>query len=187
MSSDNQTLVVITKLPIENGFVINPVSGRKISVKGRAYQQLLNKSILKIDPLDLGTLIYEGTNSRDVDAKLNIVSDKHTTLVKQDKIFKRRKNVNKKELQKHIQEISLLVYQENVHLFTSNLKQDQIEELLKNLVQQRLVDESAAPSSLSENDRKIKSSFEYIVENIDSTSEDESESDDDDEDEDENE
>ena len=185
MSSDNAKIVILTKMPIEDGFVYNPVSGRKISTNSRTFKTLLNKKILKLDTSDKNVVIYEGNNAVDVDKKLNIVSDKHTTMVKGDKIFKRRNNVNKADIQDKVQEISLIVYQENSHLFNENMPAKEVQKILKNLINQKLIDNTASPTTLSESDKKIKSSFEYIVDNIDEDEDDEDGDDEDEDDEDE--
>jgi hypothetical protein len=182
MSSDNPKIVIITRMPIEDGFVYNPVSGRKISTKSRTFKTLLNKQILKLDTSDKNIVIYEGNNAVDVDKKLNIVDDKHTTMVKNNKIFKRRKNVNKSDIQEKVQDISLIVYKENAHLFTENMPQKEVQKILKNLINQKLINNNSPNTTMSESDRKIKSSFEYIVDNIPDEDEDDGDEDDEDDD-----
>jgi hypothetical protein len=185
MSSHNQILVV-TKLPIQDGFIFSPLTGRKISVSGRIYKSLVNKNILKINPEDSGSMIYQGNTDlecKDVNKKLKVVDENHTTLVKNNKIFKRRKTVNKAELQKKVQQVALEVYKENSSLFTDGMPEDQVQNLLQNLIQQKLANPEAHTSTSS----KLKSNFEYIVEHLPSEEDESSDYDSEEEDEDEDE
>jgi hypothetical protein len=182
--SDNTVVNVITRQPIIDNHIINPHTGRKVKVGSRVFNQLLAKQVLKLDNTDTNCIIYEGDNPSQIKNNLkNITDDKHTTRVINGKVFKQKRQTNRQELSRHIQDISLIVYQENKHLFDDpNMPQSKIQSLLQNLINQKLVDNASFPTTLSENDKKIKSSFEYIVDNIPDEDEDDGDEDDEDDD-----
>jgi hypothetical protein len=165
MSQLNSTTGQSHQLEIVANTVRNPLTGRTITTTGRAFQQLVNKNILKLSPDDNSKVIFYGddpSTAIKVKQSLDVVEDTlhQLKLDGKGKIRKTRRIVSRTELSKKIQDVSIEVYKENIHLFNDSMPSEQVSSILENLIKQRMIDPKPKSKTMQKN-------IEYIIENVD--------------------
>jgi hypothetical protein len=160
-SLKKEIVIPITKGEDGEEYINNPLTKRPIKVNGAVYKKLVKANILKVDPKDLGRLLYVGEDESDAkEAKEKLVVGKNLKkVVKGKKVYSQARAIKPNEINLKIQEITLKVYEENKDKFNENMTREQIQTLIKDLVNQKLISNNDA-------DINIKKDLEYLVENI---------------------
>ena len=124
---------------LNNLFAVNPKSGRMILKSSRLYKQLLKDKLLGVSTeTRKSSLLYEGEHAGDI--KQNIQKEKNVTLVKRgNKIHKQRRKVTHEEIADNVIKKSMGVILQNQDLFNGSQTDEEIDQILKNLIEQKLI------------------------------------------------
>lgn len=168
-------------------FVINPLTNRKIKVGSDLYRKLVKAKVLGVHPDEIGRVLYKADSLEDAKQaipKLPIVSDSLKPMIykRNNKVVTKARKLKQTELNKQIQDVTLAVYEANKDKFNNQMSIDEIQVLIKKLVNEKLISEK-------NEDIPLRRKIEYLVEKQEEEEEDDDslfEDDEDDQDDDEN-
>lgn len=143
-------------------FVINPLTNRKIKVGSDLYRKLVKAKVLGVHPDEIGRVLYKADSLEDAKQaipKLPIVSDSLKPMIykRNNKVVTKARKLKQTELNKQIQDVTLAVYEANKDKFNNQMSIDEIQTLIKKLVNEKLISEK-------NEDINIRRKIEYLVE-----------------------
>jgi hypothetical protein len=153
--------IIIVEKTVKGDYIKNPITGRKILVGSSVYNKLVKSNLLKIDVNDLGRVIYQADTAEEAKKampKVNVGNN----LVKERKgntVRSKARTMKIKEFSQKIKDITLKVYEINKQMFHEDMTSQQVQELIKKLVDEALVSDDIKYEPLK---RDIK----YVVEDV---------------------
>ena len=132
-------------------YVKNPKTGRLISTKSVLFKKLLNQNILKLEEDTNPKVVFywdDHTNAIKVLERLNIPEKKgkqHHYVARNNKVLKTLRQTTRDQHRDHTQESTIRVYRQNAHLFTPDMTDSAISQLLKQLVLKDMVKDPTPP------------------------------------------
>jgi len=158
-------------------YVINPQTSRKIKVGGDLYKKLVKAKILGINPDEIGRVVYQGDSVDDCKQAVKKIplpsKDLVPQITKQKKVVTKARKLKQSEMNKEIQAITLAVYEENKKLFNDNMSVYEIQDLIKRLVNEKLISDR-------NEDIPTRRAIEFLVEQAPETDDDDNDDVDDD-------
>ena len=158
------------KAKVKDGKILNLTTNRWIKVNGAVYNKLINQRILKVKT-DQTIVFYRGTQEKALQLKKDLKGadlPPNTELIARNGMLStRQRNVKKQEIAEHIQKIAIEVYNDNKDRIDPNLPTDEIQRLLRPLINQRLINEATLPPRKT---TVISKSVKYLLENLQSDS-----------------
>jgi hypothetical protein len=147
-------------------YIINPTTKRKLKVGSVTYNKLIKANVLKIDPNELGRVLYCGESKEEaIQAKNKIpVKEPMKSYVRGKKVYQTARKLKQNEMNSKIKEVTLKVYELNKDKFNENMSIDEIQTLIKRLVDETLISEDSK-------DIPIKRELEFLVEHAESDDE----------------
>ena len=127
----------------------NPNTNRMIRIGGRTYNDLVRNNLLNIKEENKhNKVVYEGASKEEVDAVgdrvkeyetiLNPPSENKYYVRKGDKVRERKKTMSRLELTNDIQRRCLDLYIKHKHLFTKDMKKEEVQRVLNDLLHKDL-------------------------------------------------
>jgi hypothetical protein len=168
ITKDNEIKEIVLEIKkTETGdWLRSPLTNKAIKVGSQTYNKLVKAKILKIDPNELGRILYMGTSKEDCEKVIDKIPAKKDTVktIRNNRIYQNPRKIKVKEMNKRIQDLTMLVYQQNKEKFNNEMTSEQVQSLIKKLVQEKLISED-------NNDIPIRREIEYIVENSENAEE----------------
>lgn len=160
------------KAQVKDGKILNLETNRWIKVNGATFNRLINKQILKVKNDTI--YFYKGGDQKVALRLKDELKDADlppdTQLIARNGILStKQRTVKKDEISSHIQKIAILVYNENKDRIDPNLPTEEIQRLLKPLINQRLINEASLPPLKK---TSTSASVKYLLENLPSESDD---------------
>jgi len=159
------------KVNMKDGKILNLETNRWIKVGGAVYNKLINKRILRVKS-DKSIVFYNGTQEKALSLKKDLKNadlPPNTELIARNGMLStRQRNIKKQEINDHVQKIALEVYYENRDRIDPDLPTDEIQRLLRPLINQRLINEATLPSRKT---TVLTKSVRYLLENLPEDSE----------------
>lgn len=152
-------IVNIEKSADGDEYIINPTTKRKLKIGSATYNKLIKANVLKIDPNELGRVLYCAESKEEaIQAKNKIpVKEPMKSYVRGKKVYQTSRKLKQNEMNSKIKEVTLKVYELNKDKFNENMSIDEIQTLIKRLVDETLISEDSK-------DIPIKRELEFLVE-----------------------
>ena len=142
----------------------NPETNRLIRIGGRTYNDLVRNNLLKINKNEVDNkVVFEGETKEELDTvggtikeyetKLNPPSKNKYYAQRGNKIVERKKTISRVELTNDIQRRCLDLYLKHKHLFTNEMKKEEIQSVLNQLLHK----------DLAGMDTSVKKKTKYVV------------------------
>jgi hypothetical protein len=162
----NEPVFINIERTDKGDYIKNPVTGRKILVGSAVYNKLVKANLLKVDVNDLGRVIYKADTedeAKNAFSKLQV----GTNLVKDRKgntVRSKARTMKISEMSQKIKDITLQVYELNKEKFNEDMSPQEVQDLIKKLVDNALVSEEPQYQPL-------KKTIQYVIEQEESDDE----------------